>query len=329
MYFSGLVGNQHDKNWADRIFKSGQVLHAIIIDGPDGSGRRTFAHILAQATVCEGEGEKPCGVCRQCLNAAVSHHPDIIEIGGESKGRTFSVESVRKIRASAFIGANDAKCKVYILLQVQQMREQAQNALLKLLEEPPVSVLFLLVCNSRFQLLPTVRSRCVEISMQPVSENEALNFLLERHQTEPEQVHEAVRMAGGLIGVAEKRLHDKHLADSQLFYSDFVKALIESHPYAFLRLSGILEKDAELNAAFLSMLPLLFRDALVWREGKKAALSGCSEQAQKLAQSFSRTVLFSLREEASRIRIAAERYANKALLLTCLFSNLWKIKTAS
>lgn len=327
MRFLQFAGNPRAKALASQAFDSGRLPHALLIDGPAGAGKRTFARILAQAAVCDGEGEKPCGVCRQCRNALALHHPDIIEVAGGKGPRSFPVEAVRQVRASAAVGPNDAARKVWLLIHVQNMSEQAQNALLKLIEEPPPYALFLLTCDSRFRVLPTVRSRCMELSLGPVAEAEAAAALrMQDDALSEDEALAAARMAGGLIGQAKQGLYDGTFAASRAFCETFASALTGSAPYVFLRLSGTLEKDAALCGAVLALLPLLFRDALALREGLETALSGCAEQAGKLSRTCTRTALFALTQGAESARTALDGYANKPLLLTDLFARLWQIK---
>lgn len=330
MHFLQFAGNARAKELTAHAFDAGHIPHAILIDGPSGAGKRTFARLLAQAAVCDGEGEKPCGTCRQCRNALALHHPDIIEVEGGKGPRSFSVDAVRQVRTSAVVGPNDAARKVYILVHVQNMSEQAQNALLKLIEEPPAYALFLLTCDSRFRVLPTVRSRCMELSLGPVPEDEAVGILCaqDAELSEP-GAHAAVRMASGLIGRAKRGLYDGSFEASRTFCGTFAAALVGSAPYAFLRLSGSLEKDTALCSASLALLPLLFRDALAQRDGLQATLSGCTEQAGVLARALTREALFRLQEEALSAQMALERYANKSLLLTHLFARLWQVRHAA
>ena len=133
--------------------------HAMILEGPDPEANLALAKKLAQQAVCTAGGRRPCGVCRDCVKAAGGSHPDIAVYGGKGGSRSFHVEEVRQIRDSAAVMPNEAQAKVYILDGADHMTEQAQNALLKVLEEPPSYVIFLLTCGAASSLLPTVRSR--------------------------------------------------------------------------------------------------------------------------------------------------------------------------
>ncbi len=138
---------------------SGGLPHAILLEGEPGSGTDWLAAFLAQAAVCVAEGDKPCGQCPGCRKARAGSHPDIFTLNGDENSRAFPVDAIRQIRADAYIRPNEAPSRVFVLLGVQNMSEISQNALLKILEEPPKNVLFLLTSVSAAALLPTVRSR--------------------------------------------------------------------------------------------------------------------------------------------------------------------------
>ena len=173
MRFAGFEGNQSAKRILSSFVDRGRIPHAVLIEGPAGSGRRTLAKILAQAAVCISSGEKPCGVCGHCRKMSSGNHPDVLMIGGEGTPRSFHVETVREIRRSAHILPNEAEYRVLILTGAEGMTPEAQNALLKILEEPPPHLLFILTCESRFQLLPTIQSRVVGVALGAVDTDTA------------------------------------------------------------------------------------------------------------------------------------------------------------
>ena len=140
------------------IFKGGRVPHALILEGAPQPAALT-AKTMAKACVCTSKGVKPCGQCAACKKAGAGSHPDIFILDGDAGTRAFPVDMIRKIRTDAYIRPNEADCKAYLLLGVQNMAEVSQNALLKVLEEPPENVIFIMTSSNVSQLLPTIRSR--------------------------------------------------------------------------------------------------------------------------------------------------------------------------
>ena len=151
-------------------FAGGERLsHAYIVSAPSREAYLPAALTLAAAAVCSGGGRVPCGQCRNCRKAESGIHPDIITIRRltDDKGRQkreISVDQVRAVAGDACVLPNEAERKVYIIEEAETMNTAAQNAALKLLEEPPRGVIFLLCTSNPEQLLPTVRSRCVELN---------------------------------------------------------------------------------------------------------------------------------------------------------------------
>lgn len=139
-------------------FLHGRLSHAVLLDGGSGAQRLETARQIAQMLVCSS-GEAPCGQCGQCLKAADGNHPDIFLYSGGTTVGSFKVDTVREIRRNATILPNEAAKKVFILEHAETMAAGAQNALLKILEEPPAYVSFILLCASHTQLLDTVLSR--------------------------------------------------------------------------------------------------------------------------------------------------------------------------
>ena len=165
MPLSRLRGNHALKELLKPRLAQGKLGHAYIVAGAEGSGKHTLAAILAQAMVCAGTGAKPCGSCPDCKKALAGIHPDIITILPEPDKTAISVDQIRRMRADAYIRPNEAARKVYILEFCDRLRGEAQNAMLKLLEEGPAYAAFLLLAENQGNLLVTVRSRCETLAL--------------------------------------------------------------------------------------------------------------------------------------------------------------------
>lgn len=148
MDFTGFLGNDAVKARLSGAFASGRVAHSYLLCGPAGSGKHMLTRILSAAMQCEGRsGEIPCGVCSGCRKALEGVHPDIITVD-DPDHKAMTVDPIRAARSDMFIRPNEGKRKIYIIPRGQDMNESAQNALLKILEEPPDYGVFLILSTN-------------------------------------------------------------------------------------------------------------------------------------------------------------------------------------
>ena len=165
LLFGDFQGGADVRERLSRAFDEGRAAHAVLLEGPPGSGTEALSAVLAKAAVCSAEGGRPCGHCPECVRAAAGSHPDIFILDGDADPKAFPVDEIRRIRSDAYVVPSEAACKVYVLRGIQNMAEVSQNALLKVLEEPPENVLFILTATSASALLPTIRSRVQVFSL--------------------------------------------------------------------------------------------------------------------------------------------------------------------
>ena len=200
MDVGGLLGNEAIRARLDAAAAQDRFSHSYLICGPDGSGKHTLAKILAAAMQCTGAGRKPCGRCEGCRKVFEGVHPDIITVNDPAH-KTIAVDVIRQMRADVFLRPNEGKRKIYLI--EQDMAEPPQNALLKILEEPPAYAAFLILSDRAEKLLPTIRSRCAELHLAPAPQTEGLAFLRGKYpdRAEPE-LERAFRRAGGYLGQA-------------------------------------------------------------------------------------------------------------------------------
>ena len=159
-------------------FAGGRLPHACLISAPTREACLEKAKELAMAAVCSGEGQRPCGICRDCRKVQAGVHPDVITLSRptDDKGKqkqNITVDQIRALSADAVVLPNEAQRKVYLIDEAESMNPAAQNAALKLLEEPPAHVVFLLCAVKPMQLLETVRSRCAMVKLTSKEEQDA------------------------------------------------------------------------------------------------------------------------------------------------------------
>lgn len=201
MRFPGFYGNAGLKARLSAAGDRDSLSHCYILEGPKGSGKKTLARILAAAMECEAAGAKPCGTCPACRKALGQGHPDIITI--DSDTATVPIRLIRQMQTDAFIRPNEGRKKVYVIPRAQDIQSSTQNVLLKLLEEPPSYCAFLLLTESAGQLLTTVRSRAVTLTLFPLPESELLPALRERFpDAEPDRLAAAAEESQGYLGQA-------------------------------------------------------------------------------------------------------------------------------
>lgn len=172
MNLEPLAGNAALKRQLSAQADGRGLSHAYLISGPKGSGKGTLAKLMAAAMVCTGAGEKPCGACPACKKVFSGIHPDVIHVDIPEGKREILVEQVRQVRSDAWIRPNEGERKVYIFHNAQTMNPNAQNAILKLLEEGPAYAAFLLLADNPGSLLPTIRSRCEGAALVPPTETD-------------------------------------------------------------------------------------------------------------------------------------------------------------
>ena len=203
MGFEALLGNERLKETLSAGLSRGHISHFYLISGPKGAGKHTLAKLLASAILCEGS-HKPCGVCGPCRKITNGNHPDFITVE-DPEHKNVAVKIVRQIREDAFIRPNESAYKIYLF--PQELGIEGQNALLKILEEPPRHGIFILLADNPEKLLTTVRSRCTELKLQALTEKVLHRQLrTEFPQASEEDLSAAMERSGMFLGQAREIL---------------------------------------------------------------------------------------------------------------------------
>lgn len=281
MGFDALLGNDRLKQNLTRSLAKGHVSHFYLISGPEGSGKHTLARLLGAAILCQG-GDKPCGRCTPCRKVMDGSHPDFITVDDPEK-KAVTVDLIRQARADVYIQPNESEYKIYLFPRAQDMGLPGQNALLKILEEPPKYGVFLLLTDNPDKLLPTVRSRCTELTMQALP-GDVLRSHLRREfpQAQEEDITAAIDRSGGFLGQAMSLLSGGGELPQQT--RDFVQAFSARDALGLMQTLASMEKwKRDALADILESWRELLESALASRSGIRAV----SPLSRKLAQSRS------------------------------------------
>ncbi len=321
MHFEGFAGNASAKALLSAAVDSGRFVHALMIEGPAGVGKKELARRYAAAAVCTA-AEKPCGVCAACHKAQTGH-PDIRLIQGDGSAKSLGVDVIRELREQAAVVPNEGNHKVFILADADCMNVQAQNALLKILEEPPSYMLFILTATSRTAFLPTVQSRCVTVTLGGVAEEEALPVLTKRlPDLSREELLSRLRLYGGSIGAVLDSATDDRFIRTVEHITTLATAITASSELALMKATAPLEKDKPLTDAVLSGLGPVFRDALALSAGNKTTVGVSPTAAQKLSMGLTRLQLLACLQVLEELQQARKFNMNQALLITLLCARL-------
>ena len=212
MAFDTILANRSVLAQFQSEIKNGTHTHAYVIEGKSGSGRTECALQFVAALCCRGEGSLPCLKCDSCRKILSRSSADVHFITRRPDKQSIGVESVREISQSLYIKPNDIELRVYIIKPAEKLTDEAQNALLKMLEEPPEGSMFFLIVNDAKNLLETIRSRAKILKTEPLTNDEMTAFIRERFSLSDREIGNKLSSFGGCIGCAIEQLDKKGVA---------------------------------------------------------------------------------------------------------------------
>lgn len=317
------MGHERVKGLLMASFKNRRVGHAYIFEGIEGIGKKKTALAFAKALTCLDD-EKPCGMCKACAENDAGTNPDVLLISPEEPEKGFRVDEIRSAARELFTRPFRSEKKVLIFDGADSMNEQAQNAFLKTLEEPPAYGVMILIAENAGAFLPTILSRAVTVRFEPLSDAEVLSYLESRFS---EQGEEALSLAAALAeGSISRAMAFLEEGERVAFRKDAAKALM-----AYLTDPGrgyggmyrfLLENQGELP--ILANFYLLFlRDVLCYKSGGEAFVVNrdFSEDIQSLGDRVPGSRLICAFDAFRRLKLGVKRNAERKLAVQrCLYT---------
>jgi DNA polymerase-3 subunit delta' len=329
-HFMDIVGHQDIIEYIGKAVTHHQVSHAYILNGEKGSGKKMLAKLFAMSLQCSEpkENGEPCGTCKSCHQAMHRNHPDIIYVEHE-KANSIGIEEIRQqINQDIAVKPYASNYKVYIVDEADKMTVQAQNALLKTMEEPPEYAVLLLLTENAESLLPTIRSRCVMLKLRHIKDQLVKKYLIENLSYDEEKADICVAFAQGNIGKAVR------LASSESFQEmkDDVVSLMKQ--ISRMDLSQLLEylnrcKDYKLCIDdYMDLIAVWYRDVLIYKATKNIdrvifsnELSAIKERANTSSYEGIETVLEALEKVKTRLKANVNYELVMELLLLTIQEN--------
>lgn len=328
-YFSALYGNEATKARLGRAIISGTLPHAFLISGPEGSGKTTLATEIAAALNCErrGEGELPCHVCNTCRRIKDGSFIDVKWLKKPKDKMTLGVNEVRAFREDMFLSATESDFKIYVIDDADKMTPNAQNALLKVLEEPPSNVVIFMLTESDDAILTTIKSRAQYVAMERFDEDELAEYFKNRGTGLPVADKQALRelmlCADGRIGRARELIEGgaEEARASRELTESFIAALKQSTPYSTLytTIRALPTKKDELTDA-LESITVALRDLMLLKYDASAPLLFYPDRvkARELADGVSARRLMSVYDIISESLDDLAKNVNVSAMTTAL-----------
>lgn len=263
--FKDIIGHEQIIGHFQNAITLDKVSHAYILNGPDGAGKMMLAEAFATALQCEKKGTEGCMECHSCKQAASHNQPDIIYLSHE-KPNTISVNDIRsQINRDIAVKPYSSPYKIYIVDEAEKMNQQAQNALLKTIEEPPAYAVVLLLTTNADAFLPTILSRCIRLDLKPVANDKIRSFLMERCQVPDYQADFSVAFAQGNVGKAIQLVSSEHFNEMKDSAVQLMKRIKEIDVYEMGEaVKQINEYKLSINDYFDIMM-VWYRDVLMYK----------------------------------------------------------------
>ena len=275
-----IAGNEQLRADLQLMRRQNHLPHALLLHGERGCGKKTLAKWFSMLVLCEDAEHAPCGQCKSCRLIAEDAHPDVLYAEHSGKRGGFSVETVREIRSEAAILPNNGDMRIFLFTDADGMSIQAQNALLKSVEEPPAHACFVFTAETIGTLLPTLLSRMTAKAVFPVSESECVTALT-RLSYSAEEIQSAVSRFGGNIGKCIGYLSDEMQRQAAETAAGLTSALAQVNEYELLRLLTAAAADKDLLRRTLELFDMQIRDAAVHSLEGEFRLMGCDRGASE------------------------------------------------
>ena len=282
--FKDVVGHKDILKYISSAVENNRVSHAYILNGERGSGKKMLANLFAMTLLCETGDNEPCGKCHSCKQAESGNHPDIIRVTHE-KPNSISVDDIRtQVNNTVDIKPYQGPYKVYIIPQADMMTPQAQNAILKTIEEPPSYAVFLLLTENAETLLPTINSRCVMLKLRNIKDTLIKKYLMENLEIPDYKADMCTAFAQGNMGRAIMLANSDHFNEIREEAVQLLKHISEMELNEIVAaVKNISVYKLEITD-YLDIIMIWYRDVLLYKATKEIDKVVFKDQLQSIKE---------------------------------------------
>lgn len=266
--FRDVIGHKDIIDYVQNAVDSKKVSHAYILNGERGSGKKMLANLFARTLLCENSNTEPCNQCTSCRQAENSNHPDIIVVRHE-KPNSISIDEIRtQVVNDVMIKPYSSEYKLYIIPEADKMTEQAQNAILKTIEEPPAYAVLILLTENADALLPTIQSRCVMLKLRNIRDALVKSYLMQQMKVPEYQAQICAAFAQGNVGRAIMLATSEHFNEIK---DEAVQLLKRINDIDMADLITCVKRISNYKLDvidYLDVISIWYRDVLIYKATK-------------------------------------------------------------
>ncbi|SDJ81594.1 DNA polymerase III subunit delta' [Natronincola ferrireducens] len=306
MAFKAILGQERLIESLKGALNRQQLTHAYLIEGQRGLGKARIAHELAKAICCRAEGRKPCNQCNSCRKAEHQSHPEIKWLQEEG---SIKIEAIRELQKNFQMKPYEGTKKVWIISDAGKMTTQAQNALLKTLEEPPQHGTILLITTNGNSLLPTITSRCQRLKLLSVALEKIQSYLMEEKNVDEKEAKVLAAFSNGVIGKALQLLEDEEFKERRQRIMVITRDIVDKKTIYLLENLEYFNEEKTNIEEILEIMTGWYRDLLIYKDTQKKdlvinidALEEISYQTSKLTLKNIKEMLFIIESTKSNLK---------------------------